>query len=111
MAMELFDGSHPNASPVERSPCLRANPACEPRAHDRDRDRFLNARGGAGEGVQVQPGATDSSDDVRSLTIHRDNEFDWIVGVHTERDDCATGLQVTPLRRDRAQHGFFDLGC
>jgi hypothetical protein len=31
-----------------------------------------------------------------SLTIHRDNEFNWIIGFRTEWDDCATGLQVTP---------------
>src|SRR6266403_1983054 len=35
----------------------------------------------------------------RSLTIHRDYEFNWIIGFHTEWDDCATGLQVTPLQR------------
>ena len=31
-----------------------------------------------------------------SLTIHGDNEFDWIIGFRAEWDDCATGLQVTP---------------
>ena len=31
-----------------------------------------------------------------SLTIHGDNEFNWIIGFRTEWDDCATGLQVTP---------------
>src|SRR6266478_8630070 len=34
-----------------------------------------------------------------SLTIHGDNEFNWIIGFRTEWDDCATGLQVTPLQR------------
>jgi hypothetical protein len=33
------------------------------------------------------------------MTIHRDNEFNWIIGFHTEWNDCATGLQVTPLQR------------
>src|SRR5215475_7086437 len=35
----------------------------------------------------------------RSLTVHRDNEFNWIIECDPGWDDCTTGLQVTPLQR------------
>ena len=35
----------------------------------------------------------------RSLTIHRDNKFGWIIECDPGWDDCATGLQITPLER------------
>src|SRR6476620_1296566 len=35
----------------------------------------------------------------RSLTIHRDNKFNWIIECDPGWNDCATSLQVTPLQR------------
>jgi hypothetical protein len=35
----------------------------------------------------------------RSLTVHGDNKFNWIIECDPRWDDYATDLQVTPLQR------------